>query len=61
MSDALALDPKSLARRKELIERFEALKPGDARPALAFAAERINSTAPTSVHTAAANVITAPQ
>jgi len=31
LARALELDPKRLAERKELIERFEALQPGDAR------------------------------
>jgi DNA polymerase-3 subunit delta' len=31
LSRALAYDPETLAERKELIERFEALTPGDAR------------------------------
>lgn len=36
---ALELDPAALARRKELLERLEGLRPGDARGAVAFAAD----------------------
>ena len=36
---ALELDPKALERRKEMLERLEALSAGDARGALFFAAD----------------------
>jgi DNA polymerase-3 subunit delta' len=39
LSRALALDVGGLKRRREIIERFEALTPGDARPWLRFSEE----------------------
>ncbi|MGC4115433.1 MAG: DNA polymerase III subunit delta' [Myxococcales bacterium] len=47
---AMELDPKALARRKELLERLEALRSGDARGALWFAADFAEDRAAAEAH-----------
>ena len=47
---AMALDPASLARRKELLERLEGLGHGDARDALHFAADFAEDRAAAEAH-----------
>jgi len=47
---AMEYDPAALARRKELLERLEALAPGDARGALFFAADFAEDRTAAEVH-----------
>ena len=50
LAGALALDPAALARRQELVQRLEALVPGEARGALLFAQDFAADRASAEVH-----------